>query len=145
MEKEGLETELNNYDDCRPKVLNLIIDFEKLIYERFPELKLLSNSDSRVGFTTLASKAVERGSLSSADMETLRNIRNSFSHNKYPEKAVVRISAIPEIAIHLLELFGEKAKLDEREHYVKERWRKVTSPSPQESAVRAIPRFLTSL
>ena len=112
VEKEGLETELNNYDDCRPKVLSLIIDFEKLIYERFPDLKLLSNSDSRVGFTTLASKAVERGSLSSADMETLRNIRNSFSHNKYPEKAVVRISAIPEIAIHLLELFGEKAKLD---------------------------------
>jgi hypothetical protein len=39
--KEEIEEELSNYDTCRPNVVKLILEFEKVAFEKYPEIVAL--------------------------------------------------------------------------------------------------------
>lgn len=112
IEKDDIDTELKNYDDARPCVVQLIIDFEKAIYEKFPELKNELNADGRnLLFSQLTGRMVKENYLTHEMRQTLNFIRNAFDHNTYPKVGTISITTIPEIANDMLEQFGNDAKL----------------------------------
>ena len=67
----------------------------------------------RFSFSDLMREAVNRGALRSDDRNLVNLIRNSFSHNSYPNPKQVRLTAaaLPEVAKKLEEGFSEKARL----------------------------------
>ena len=115
LDKEQLTTELSNYDNCRPRVVEMILDLEKTVYNRYPELKNKVKEIPHFNFSKLMQEVVNRGAISSSDRNVVNNIRNSFSHNSYPtpDKIRLRVATLPQIAIKLEEMFSEKSKLKE--------------------------------
>lgn len=111
IEKEEVEDEFNNYDTCRPAVVRLVFDFEKLAFEKYPELQQRVDSGDRIDFSAILTLLKSNEYLSERDSEVLSQIRNAFEHNAYPKrKEVVKIKTLPEIARHLVELFDQHAK-----------------------------------
>ena len=108
--KDDVSEEFNNYDDVRPNLVKLVIDFEKMAYKRYPELKNKIVTHEHFDFSVLLNELIAKGNLTENDTYILSQIRNAFSHNSYPYKGVIRINTLPEIAEHLIELFGEYAE-----------------------------------
>lgn len=112
IEKEDIEEELGNYDDSRPKVVKLVFDFEKLAYEKYPEMKNYPLEREKFDFGALLQELVKRNEFERNDTWVLSQIRNAFEHNGYPKKGVVRITTLPEIAKHLIDVFGGRARME---------------------------------
>ena len=111
IDKDELESEFDNYDTCRPTVVKLVFDFEKLAFEAYPELQDIIDAGGRIQFSNILDKLKADESLTENDTWVLSQIRNAFEHNAYPkQKEVVKIKTLPEIAKHLVELFGQHAK-----------------------------------
>lgn len=117
--KESIEKEFERYDDSRPEVVKLVFDFEKLAYEKYPEMKaypaLYHERGENFGFSALLSELIERKAMKEDNKEVLRQIRNAFEHNVYPksEKSIVEITVLPEIAVHLVRMFDCNAKISQ--------------------------------
>lgn len=111
IDKEEVEDEFDNYDTCRPTVVKLVFDFEKLAFEKYPELQQRVDDRDWIDFSAILNLLKSNEDLSEGDSTVLRQIRNAFEHNAYPnKKEVVKIKTLPEIAKHLVELFGQHAK-----------------------------------
>lgn len=107
IDKAELEQELNNYDDCRPVVVKLILDFEKLIYKKFPDILTMAKSGEHFDFGRLLEKLESKDTMSKKDTWAIRQIRNAFNHNVYPTEGIIRIKTLPEIAKQLIVLFQD--------------------------------------
>ncbi len=111
IEKESIETEFENYDDSRYKVIKLVLDLEKLVYKKYPDMKNYPVEREKFGFGALLTELVERKEFTQEDTLVLSQIRNAFGHNGYPKEGVVEIKVLPEIARHLIDIFGSRAKI----------------------------------
>lgn len=118
VKKDDVDKEFERYDDYRPEVVKLILDFEKLVYEKYPEMKDLPREykakRKTFKFKNLLDKLIEYGEFTEVEKEVLREIRNAFDHNSYPEpdSGIVKITTLPEIAKHMVELFGDNARIE---------------------------------
>lgn len=91
-----LDRELMNYDLTRPEIFSLILDFEKAVNNKYPEM-----TKERHGFTDLLNKLEV---LNSSEKDNIRLVRNAFSHNKYPNIKNIK-NDIPEIAVGIKKSF----------------------------------------
>lgn len=81
---ESIKQELDNYDRERVPVVSSIHSYERRVVESNPVL--FSNSNERYDFKyTLNADSVS----SNIDKQSLRVIRNAFSHNQYPNPIIV--------------------------------------------------------
>lgn len=112
IEKESIETEFENYDDSRYEVVKLVFDLEKLVYEKYPDMKNYPVEKDKFNFGVLLNELVTRGEFTQNDTWVLSQIRNAFSHNSYPKTGVVKIKVLPEIARHLINVFESRAKIE---------------------------------
>lgn len=113
IEKEDIEEELGNYDDSRPKVVKLVFDFEKLAYEKYPEMKNYPLEREKFDFRALLQELVKRNEFEQNDTLVLSQIRNAFEHNGYPKKGVVEVKVLPEIAKSLIDVFGNRSMMEQ--------------------------------
>lgn len=90
IDRMELDRELMNYDLTRPQIFSLILDFEKSINNKYPEM-----TKERHGFTDLLNRLEI---LDSKEKENIRLVRNAFSHNKYPNIENIK-EDIPEVAV----------------------------------------------
>lgn len=111
--KDAIEDELDNYDTCRPTMAKLILDFEKMAYDKYPELKRLVNETYHFDFSALLQELILKGEFNRSQTYLLSQIRNAFSHNVYPNNGIIEVNTLPEIANHLIEMFGEYARIEE--------------------------------
>lgn len=91
-----LDRELMNYDLIRPQIFSLILDFEKSINNKYPEM-----TKERHGFTDLLNRLEI---LDSKEKENIRLVRNAFSHNMYPNIENIK-EDIPEVAVGIKKSF----------------------------------------
>ena len=112
IEKESIETEFENYDDSRYEVVKLVFDFEKLVYEKYPDMKNYPVEKDKFDFGDLLEELVTRGKFTKNDTWVLSQIRNAFGHNSYPKTGAVKIKVLPEIAQHLINVFESRAKIE---------------------------------
>lgn len=96
-----LDRELMNYDLTRPEIFSLILDFEKAINDKYPEM-----TKERHGFTDLLNKLEDLGPM---EKENIRLVRNAFSHNKYPNIEKIK-EDIPEVAVGVRKSLMKDAK-----------------------------------
>jgi hypothetical protein len=109
--KEEVEEELCNYDTCRPNIVKLILEFEKVAFEKYPEMRDLVTADNHRLFFTILDFVSKKGDIDSKDSLVLSQIRNAFTHNQYPnQKQIVEIRTLPEVAKHLIDLFEQHSK-----------------------------------
>lgn len=111
--KDEIEDELDNYDTCRPTMAKLILDFEKMAYDKYPELKRLVDETYHFDFSALLQELISKGDFNRSQTYLLSQIRNAFSHNVYPKNGIIEVNTLPEIANHLIEMFGEYARIEE--------------------------------
>ena len=104
--KEDIEQEFKGYDDSRVDVVSVILDFEKFVYNKYPDIKNLALQGNHFDFLDMLKELINKGDLTENEKELLRKIRNAFSHNSYPEGGIVEIRTLPEIAKHLIRVFG---------------------------------------
>lgn len=90
IDRMDLDRELMNYDLTRSEIFRLILDFEKAINDKYPEM-----TKERHGFTDLLNKLEI---LKHSEKENIRLVRNAFSHNKYPNIKNIK-KDIPEVAV----------------------------------------------
>ena len=104
--KEDLEEEFKNYDQCRPEMASLILDIEKYAFDMYPQLeKKLNSTNNKVQFKDILQALKQDAKIDDAKGNVLRLIRNAFEHNNYPDKGVVEISTLPEVARELKAVF----------------------------------------
>lgn len=107
IDKTDLEQEFSNYDSCRPVVVKLILDFEKFVYNKFPDMLALAKREDHFDFGKILQELFKREKLSEEDTWVMSQIRNAFNHNSYPKEGVIRINTLPEIAKQLIVLFQD--------------------------------------
>lgn len=110
IDKEDIELELDNYDTSRPEVVRLVLDFEKYVYAKYPELKNKAMQQDHFDFLAILIELLKKGDLTNDEKVVLQKIRNSFSHNSYPDRGVVEIRTLPNIAKSLIDTFGKHVK-----------------------------------
>lgn len=111
IDKEELESEFDNYDTCRPTVVKLVFDFEKMAFGKYPELQKRVEDGEKIDFTAILKLLKSVDGLSEDDAKILSQIRNAFDHNQYPkQKQIIRIKTLPDVAKNLVELFDNHAK-----------------------------------
>ena len=110
--KEVIERELDNYDTNRPEIMTLVLDFERMAFDKYPTLKYEAEEHKHFDFLALLDYLSTKHDINSDQKEVLRQIRNAFSHNIYPRKGIVEITTLPEIANHLKEIFGRYAQME---------------------------------
>ena len=98
--REELDRELMNYDLARPYIFRLILDFERTVNMKHPEML-----QERHGFTDLLNKLNELDVFSSRESEDIRLIRNAFSHNEYPQMEIINKNELPDVIKGVKELF----------------------------------------
>lgn len=98
-----LDRELMNYDLIRPQIFSLILDFEKSINNKYPEM-----TKERHGFTDLLNRLEI---LDSKEKENIRLVRNAFSHNMYPNIENIK-EDIPEVAVGIKKSFISETNKD---------------------------------
>ena len=111
VEKSELDTELKRYDVCRPEVVRMVFDLEKMAFDNFPELAASVGGNEKVDFKYILEVLLREGKIDGRQKEILRLIRNSFDHNNYPSTGVVEVVTLPEIADNMKELFGRYAHI----------------------------------
>lgn len=113
VEKDDVVEEFNNYDDMRPRIVELIMEFERKAYEKYPELDYFVDYHDHFDFKELLNELMRRGSLDNEQKEILRKIRNAFNHNSYPapNRNVVESNELPEIAMTIAKTFEAQSDL----------------------------------
>lgn len=112
VEKSELDAELKRYDVCRPEVVRMVFDLEKMAFDLFPQLaeRVKAGGESgKIGFKDILEVLLKEGKIKERQKEVLRLIRNSFDHNNYPSSGVVEVVTLPDIANNMKELFGQYA------------------------------------
>lgn len=109
--KDEMEQELDNYDTSRPRIVKLVFDLEKWAFNKYPEMKNKVTGESHFDFAAILKELIEREELNSDETRILSQIRNAFNHNIYPNKGIVEIDTLPEIAKHLIDIFGRYAHM----------------------------------
>ena len=104
IDKVLLEKEFSSYDDKRPEAIEIVFEFEKAAYSKYPELEELVLSENHFDFGTLLRELQAKKVLSQNDGYYLSQIRNAFSHNSYPRNLRIT-SNIPEIAQEMINIF----------------------------------------
>lgn len=110
IDKNQIEEELNNYDTNRPEVVRLVLNFEKLVYDKYPDIERKALTVDHFNFIAMLNELIAKGDLNVAEKEVLRKIRNSFSHNVYPDGGIVEIRTLPNVANHLIDIFGRNVR-----------------------------------
>lgn len=111
VDKDEIEQELDNYDTSRPKIVKLVFDLEKWAFTKYPEMKNKVTSESHFDFAAILKELIERDDLNCNETLVLSQIRNAFNHNIYPKKGIVEIDTLPEIARHLIDIFGRYTRI----------------------------------
>lgn len=106
--KEMIEQEFDNYDHCRPQIIRLMLDFEKMAYDKHLDLKNYVDKYEHFDFKKLLAELERRNDINTEQKEVLRLIRNAFAHNEYPDprKCHIEIKTLPEIANYLKNTFN---------------------------------------
>lgn len=115
VQKKDIEDEFDKYDDCRPELIAMVLDFERWAYETYPELKELVTDNVNYGslFSALLGQLQNMNELTSEEKYALTGIRNAFCHNSYPtDSNMVEVKELPKIAEHLKELFKKYIGLE---------------------------------
>ena len=107
VDKDEIELEFDNYDTKRPEIVSLVLDFEKYVYNKYPKLRNKVTQQPHFNFYAILTELLKKGDLTDIEITVLQAIRNSFSHNSYPQEGVVKIKTLPNIAKHLTEVFGK--------------------------------------
>lgn len=112
IDKKEVEDEFSNYDTCRPTVVKLVFNFEKLAFGKHPEMQDAVDAGARMDFSAILRQLISDGSLNEEDTKVLSQIRNAFEHNAYPkQKEVIRIKTLPDIARHMVDLFDQHSRI----------------------------------
>lgn len=106
IDKDEIDKEFDNYDTSRVGIVSLILNFEKYIYGKYPDIKSQALQGNHFDFSKMLDELISKGDLNEREKYVMRKIRNSFSHNSYPERGIVEIKTLPEIAKHLIDIFG---------------------------------------
>lgn len=106
--KEMIEQEFDNYDHCRPQIIRLMLDFEKMAYDKHLDLKNYVDKYEHFDFKKLIAELERRNDINTEQKDVLRLIRNAFAHNEYPDprKCHIEIKTLPEIANYLKNTFN---------------------------------------
>ena len=101
--------EFKKYDQSRPEVVGLVFDLEKWAFDTYPELLARVDRKEKVDFWSILDVLSNNKDINNEQSYILRKIRNAFDHNNYPDKGIVEIRALPEIAMSIKKAFGEYA------------------------------------
>lgn len=113
IEKDKVEQEFGNYDNCRCETVKSIFEFEKEAYEKYPEFEQLMNLADHFDFKELLSKLVDKGAIDNERKEILRLIRNAFCHSTYPNDTnIIEHKVLPAVAINLTRKFNMNKKIE---------------------------------
>lgn len=93
IEREALEKEFENYDLTRPEIFGAIHQIEREIIEAH---KIDKNDPIKINFRRLLSLKNGDATNLDEDSEIIIEIRNAFSHNRYPNDSLKQ--AITEVA-----------------------------------------------
>ena len=107
--KESIVEEFQRYDQCRPEIAEIVFNIEKWAFDTFPELSDKIKNKELVQFGTIMQILSNNNKVDPQQGYVLRKIRNAFEHNNYPDKGIVKITTLPEIALNLKRLFGDYA------------------------------------
>ena len=107
--KENLMEEFKKYDQCRPEIASIVFDLEKWAFDKFPELSEKVRLKEKVDFKAIIQVLANNKKVENQQGYILRKIRNAFDHNNYPDKGIVKITTLPEIALNIKKLFGDYA------------------------------------
>lgn len=107
IDKDEIVEEFDNYDTNRPEVVRLVLDLEKYVYDKYPDIKKRALTEFHFDFLALLKELLQKGDLAYNESVVLQKIRNSFSHNSYPESKIIEIKTLPDVANHLIERFGK--------------------------------------
>ena len=101
--------EFKKYDQCRPEISSIVFNLEKWALETYPELSARVDREEKVDFWSILDVLSNKKDINNKQSYILRKIRNAFDHNNYPDKGIVEIKALPEIAMSIKKAFGEYA------------------------------------
>lgn len=109
--KEEISEEFAKYDFCRPDITKLVLDFEKDVLEKYPEIIEEAEKDSKkFDFKFILDWLINKKKLNYGIRNKLLLIRNAFNHNSYPDKKYAEVRELPEIATNLKKTFDENAR-----------------------------------
>lgn len=111
VDKDEISKEFENYDNKRPEIVRLVLEFEKYVYDKHPDIKNLAINTEHFDFLAMLDELLAKGDLVKNEKEVLRLIRNAFNHNIYPDRGIIEIQTLPEIANHLIEMFGNYTQI----------------------------------
>lgn len=103
--KEEIKQELDNYDNCRPDLVKLVFDFEKMAFDIMPGMRAQVDSGERIDFKYILNELSKCDYLNEHETWVLSQIRNAFNHNIYPLKELAETRTLPEIAEQLIKKF----------------------------------------
>ena len=105
IERKFLERELENYDKARMAILEQIYRFEHVMFEKYPdELEIQRRLSTKYAkksyypFNIILDTYQLKYPVSNEDKELIREIRNKFSYNEYPEKCFFSPSQVKQIS-----------------------------------------------
>ena len=101
--------EFKKYDQCRPEISSIVFNLEKWAFDTYPELSARVDREEKVDFKSILKILLNNKNINKEQSDILRKIRNAFDHNNYPDKGIVEIRALPEIAMSIKKAFGEYA------------------------------------
>lgn len=107
--KEDIMEEFKKYDQCRPEIASIVFNLEKWAFDTYPELPARVDREEKVDFKSILKILLNNKNINKEQSDILRKIRNAFDHNNYPDKGIVEIRALPEIAMSIKKAFGEYA------------------------------------
>lgn len=109
--KEDIMEEFKKYDQCRPEIASIVFNLEKWAFDTYPELSAKVDREEQVDFKFILNVLLNKKNINNEQSYILRKIRNAFDHNNYPDKGLVEIKALPEIAMSIKKTFGEYAMM----------------------------------
>lgn len=99
--KEDIMEEFKKYDQCRPEIASIVFNLEKWAFDTYPELSAKVDREEQVDFKFILNVLLNKKNINNEQSYILRKIRNAFDHNNYPDKGLVEIKALPEIAMSI--------------------------------------------
>lgn len=109
--KEDIMEEFKKYDQCRPEIASIVFNLEKCAFDTYPELPARVERKEKVDFWCILDVLLNKKDINNEQSYILRKIRNAIDHNNYPDKGLVEIKALPEIAMSIKKTFGEYAMM----------------------------------